>query len=220
MAKSLFNAANHEISERVLRSGNYLAKITSIEDQEKGRGNQFVFKFLAPEGQIRQGFWYDHENEAAERIGKNDLKRICIYTGNRDIDLQEDPRTWEPLKDKPIAIAVRRQKDKDGSWATYTRDGVTYDSHEIQFFASSKEELPSYDPDFDEEDDEYDGAPNPNYDEDAPAVKTQTPDADQILNKVSRGRNHEPAEFSSDPPAGAPNPKPESGPPAEDDVPF
>ena len=206
MAKSLFNAANHEISERVLRSGNYLAKITSIEDQEKGRGNQFVLKFLAPEGQIRQGFWYDHENEAAERIGKNDLKRICIYTGNRDIDLQEDPRTWEPLKDKPIAIAVRRQKDKDGSWATYTRDGVTYDSHEIQFFASSKEELPSYDPDFDEEDDR---------EEDAPAVKTQTPDANQILNKVSRGRNHEPADFSSDPPAGAPNPEDQT-----DDVPF
>ena len=206
MAKSLFNAANHEISERVLRSGNYLAKITSIEDQEKGRGNQFVFKFLAPEGQIRQGFWYDHENEAAERIGKNDLKRICIYTGNRDIDLQEDPRTWEPLKDKPIAIAVRRQKEKDGSWATYTRDGVTYDSHEIQFFASSKEELPSYDPDFDEEDD---------GDEDAPAVKPQTPDANQIMNKVSRGRSHEPADFSSDPPAGAPNPEDQT-----DEVPF
>jgi hypothetical protein len=211
MPKSLFNAAKHEISERVLRSGNYLAKITSIEDQEKGRGSQFVLKFLAPEGQIRQGFWYDHENEAAERIGKNDLKRICIYTGNRDIDLQEDPRTWEPLKDKPIAIAVRRQKDKDGSWATYTRDGVTYDSHEIQFFASSKEELPSYDPDFDEEDD---------GEEDIPAVKPQTPDANQILNKVSRGRNHEPAEFSADPPAGAPNPKPEPGPQVEDDVPF
>lgn len=210
MPKSLFNAANHEISERVLRSGNYLAKITSIEDQEKGRGNQFVLKFLAPEGQIRQGFWYDHENEAAERIGKNDLKRICIYTGNRDIDLQEDPRTWEPLKDKPIAIAVRRQKEKDGTWATYTRDGVTYDSHEIQFFASSKEELPSYDPDFDEEDD---------GEEDAPAVKPKSLfNADQIMNKVSRGGNHEPAEFSSDPPAGAPNPKP--GPPVEDDVPF
>ena len=209
MPKSLFNAANHEISERVLRSGNYLAKITSIEDQEKGRGNQFVFKFLAPEGQIRQGFWYDHPTEAAERIGKNDLKRICVYTGNREIDLQEDPRTWEPLKDKPIAIAVRRQKDKDGKWATYDRDGVTYDSHEIQFFASSKEELPDYDPDFDEEDD---------GEEDAPAVQLQTPDADQILNKVSKGRNHEPAEFSSDPPAGAPNPK--QDPPVEDDVPF
>ncbi len=206
-SKSLFNASKHEISERVLKSGNYLAKITNIEDQQKGRGNQFMLKFLAPEGQIRQGFWYDHEVEAAERIGKNDLKRICIYTGNRDIDLQEDPRTWEPLKDKPIAIAVRRQKDKDGNRATYEREGVTYDSYEIQFFASSKEELPSYDPDFDEEDDD-----------DAPAVKHQTPDADQIMNKVSRGGSHEPAGFHADPPAGAPNPKEE--PDVEDDVPF
>ena len=212
MAKSLFNAANHEISERVLKSGNYLAKITSIEDQEKGRGNQFVLKFLAPEGQIRQGFWYDHENEAAERIGKNDLKRICIYTGNRDIDLQEDPRTWEPLKDKPIAIAVRRQKDKDGTWATYTKDGVTYDSYEIQFFASSKEELPEYNPRFDEIDEEED------EEDDAPAVKTQTPDVDQIMKNVSRGGSHEPAGFHSDPPSGAPNPKEET--PVEDDVPF
>ena len=212
MAKSLFNAANHEISERVLKSGNYLAKITSIEDQEKGRGKQFVLKFLAPEGQIRQGFWYNHEVEAAERIGKNDLKRICIYTGNRDIDLQEDPRTWEPLKDKPIAIAVRRQKDKDGNWATYTRDGVTYDSHEIQFFASSKDELPEYNPRFDEIDEEED------EEDDAPAVKTQTPDVDQIMKNVSRGGSHEPAGFHSDPPAGAPNPKEET--PVEDDVPF
>ena len=209
MLKSLFNAANHEISERVLRSGNYLAKITNIEDQAKGGGNRFVFRFLAPEGQIRQGFWYDHESEAAERIGKNDLKRICIYTGNRDIDLQEDPRTWEPLKDKSIAIAVRRQWDKKKNcWATYEKDGVTYDSHEIQFFASSKEELPSYDPDFDEEEDR---------EEDAPAVKPQTPDADQIMNKVSRGGSHEPAGFHADPPAGAPNPKPQT---VEDDVPF
>ena len=212
MAKSLFNAANHEISERVLKSGNYLAKITSIEDQEKGRGNQFVLKFLAPEGQIRQGFWYDHEVEAAERIGKNDLKRICIYTGNRDIDLQEDPRTWEPLKDKPIAIAVRRQKDKEGTWATYTKDGVTYDSYEIQFFASSKEELPEYNPRFDEIDEEED------EEDDAPAVKTQTPDVDQIMKNVSRGGSHEPAGFHADPPAGAPNPKEET--PVEDDVPF
>ena len=151
MAKSLFNAANHEISERVLRSGNYLAKITSIEDQEKGRGNQFVFKFLAPEGQIRQGFWYDHENEAAERIGKNDLKRICIYTGNRDIDLQEDPRSWEPLKDKPIGIAVRRQKNKDGSFATYQKNGKTFDRFEIRFFGATKEELPAFDEEFDED---------------------------------------------------------------------
>jgi len=212
MAKSLFNAANHEISERVLKSGNYLAKITSIEDQEKGRGKQFVLKFLAPEGQIRQGFWYDHENEAAERIGKNDLKRICIFTGNRDIDLQEDPRTWEPLKDKPIAIAVRRQKDKDGTWGTYTKDGVTYDSYEIQFFASSKDELPEYNPRFDEIDEEED------EEDDAPAVKTQTPDVDQIMKNVSRGGSHEPAGFHADPPAGAPNPKEET--PVEDDVPF
>jgi hypothetical protein len=212
MAKSLFNAANHEISERVLKSGNYLAKITSIEDQEKGRGNQFVLKFLAPEGQIRQGFWYDHEVEAAERIGKNDLKRICIFTGNRDIDLQEDPRTWEPLKDKPIAIAVRRQKDKEGKWGTYTKDGVTYDSYEIQFFASSKEELPEYNPRFDEIDEEED------EEDDAPAVKPQTPDVDQIMKNVSRGGSHEPAEFHADPPAGAPNPKEET--PVEDDVPF
>lgn len=212
MAKSLFNAANHEISERVLKSGNYLAKITSIEDQEKGRGNQFALKFLAPEGQIRQGFWYNHEVEAAERIGKNDLKRICIYTGNRDIDLQEDPRTWEPLKDKPIAIAVRRQKDKDGTWATYTKDGVTYDSYEIQFFASSKEELPEYNPRFDEIDEEED------EEDDAPAVKPQTPDVDQIMKNVSRGGSHEPAGFHADPPAGAPNPKKE--PSDEDDVPF
>ena len=212
MAKSLFNAANHEISERVLKSGNYLAKITSIEDQEKGRGNQFVLKFLAPEGQIRQGFWYKHEVEAAERIGKNDLKRICIFTGNRDIDLQEDPRTWEPLKDKTIAIAVRRQKDKDGTWATYTKDGVTYDSYEIQFFASSKDELPEYNPRFDEIDEEED------EEDDAPAVKPQTPDVDQIMKNVSRGGSHEPAGFHADPPAGAPNPKEE--PFVEDDVPF
>jgi hypothetical protein len=212
MAKSLFNAANHEISERVLKSGNYLAKITSIEDQEKGRGNQFVLKFLAPEGQIRQGFWYKHEVEAAERIGKNDLKRICIFTGNRDIDLQEDPRTWEPLKDKTIAIAVRRQKDKDGTWATYTKDGVTYDSYEIQFFASSKDELPEYNPRFDEIDEEED------EEDDAPAVKPQTPDVDQIMKNVSRGGSHEPAGFHADPPAGAPNPK--QDPPVEDDVPF
>jgi len=212
MAKSLFNAANHEISERVLKSGNYLAKITSIEDQEKGRGNQFVLKFLAPEGQIRQGFWYKHEVEAAERIGKNDLKRICIFTGNRDIDLQEDPRTWEPLKDKTIAIAVRRQKDKDGTWATYTKDGVTYDSYEIQFFASSKDELPEYNPRFDEIDEEED------EEDDAPAVKPQTPDVDQIMKNVSRGGRHEPAGFHADPPAGAPNPK--QDPPVEDDVPF
>lgn len=212
MAKSLFNAANHEISERVLKSGNYLAKITSIEDQEKGRGSQFVLKFLAPEGQIRQGFWYDHEVEAAERIGKNDLKRICIFTGNRDIDLQEDPRTWEPLKDKSIAVAVRKQKDKEGNWKTYTKDGVTYDSYEIQFFASSKEELPDYNPRFDEIDEEEDD------EDDAPAVKPQTPDVDQILNKVSRGGSHEPAGFHADPPAGAPNPK--EDPSVEDDVPF
>jgi hypothetical protein len=212
MAKSLFNAANHEISERVLKSGNYLAKITSIEDQEKGRGNQFVLKFLAPEGQIRQGFWYKHEVEAAERIGKNDLKRICIFTGNRDIDLQEDPRTWEPLKDKTIAIAVRRQKDKDGTWATYTKDGVTYDSYEIQFFASSKDELPEYNPRFDEIDEEED------EEDDAPAVKPQTPDVDQIMKNVSRGGSHEPAGFHADPPAGAPNPKEETS--DQDDVPF
>ena len=47
MLKSLFNAANHEISERVLRSGNYLDKINNIEDQAKGGGNRFVFRFLA-----------------------------------------------------------------------------------------------------------------------------------------------------------------------------
>lgn len=205
MAKSLFNAAHHEISERVLKSGNYLAKITSIEDQEKGRGSQLVFKFLAPEGQIQQGFWYEHENEAAERIGKNDLKRICTYTGNPDIDLQEDSRTWEPLKNKPIAIAVRRQKDKQGNWATYTtKDGTTYDSYEIQFFASSMEELPAYNPRFDEIDEEDEEAGQT-----APAVRV--PRADEILNKVSRGRN-ERAEFSADPVAGRKT--------SEDDVPF
>ena len=118
---------------------------------EKGQGNQFFCEFSAPEGKITQGFWYNHENETAERIGKSDLKRICIYTGNQDIDLQEDPRTWEPLKDKPIGIAVRRQKKKDGSFAKYQKNGKTFDRFEIRFFRETKEELPAFDDEFDED---------------------------------------------------------------------
>lgn len=212
MAKSLFNAANHEIRERNLRPGNYLAKIVNIEDVERGRGSQFVMEFLAPEGKIRQGCWYYHENETAERIGKDDLKRICIHTGNRDIDLQEDPRTWEPLKNKPIAIAVRRQKDKSGNLVTYTKDGVTYDSLEVQFFADSVEELPSYDPDFDEDEEEETPAV-------APAPKVKVPSTEEIVANVSKGGTHGPVEISADPPAGAPNFKGEAA-QFEDDVPF
>lgn len=163
MAKSLFNAAQYEITQPVLRPGNYLAKIVRIEDEEKGQGNQFVCEFSAPEGKITQGFWYDHPTEAAERIGKNDLKRICIYTGNRDIDLQEDPRSWEPLKDKPIGIAVRRQKNKDGSFATYQKNGKTFDRFEIRFFGATKEELPAFDDEFNEDEEPAEENPRPVY---------------------------------------------------------
>ena len=38
-SKSLFNAAQYEITQPVLRPGNYLAKIVRIEDEEKGQGN-------------------------------------------------------------------------------------------------------------------------------------------------------------------------------------
>ena len=48
MSKSLFNAAQYEITQPVLRPGNYLAKIVRIEDVEKGQGNQFFCEFSAP----------------------------------------------------------------------------------------------------------------------------------------------------------------------------
>jgi len=207
MAKSLFNLAEHTIVERVLRPGNYLAKIVKIEIKDVGQGSQFYFEFNAVEGRHTEGFWYQHRNEDAQRIGRNQIKRIGIQVGESDLDLQENPNTWEPLKNKPIAIAVRREKDKDGSFLTFTKDGKTYDSYTIEWFAKSKDELPSYDPDFEEDDED-----------DAPAVKPQTPDVDQIMKNVSRGGNHEPAGSHADPPAGAPNPKEE--PQVEDDVPF
>ena len=211
MGKSLFNMAEHTISERVLRPGNYLAKIVKIETKDVGRGSEFSIEFIAPEGRHREGFWYEHPNEDAQRIGRDALKRIGMHVDHPDIDLQEDPRTWEPLKHKAIGIAVRRERNKDGSFITWTKEGKTFDSYTIEWFAKTKEELPSYDPDFDE------------IDEDDEDKEDVMPSADQILSKVSRGSNP-PAGFSADPPAGAPNPKDESdggeAPIIDDDVPF
>ena len=201
MGKSLFNMAEHTISERVLRPGNYLAKIVKIETKDVGRGSEFSIEFIAPEGRHREGFWYKHPTESAQRIGRDALKRIGMHVGHPDIDLQEDPRTWEPLKDKPIGIGVRREKHKDGSFVTWEKEGKTFDSYTIEWFAKTKEELPSYDPDFDEIDEDDD-------------EEDLMPSADEIKNRVSRGGSP-PAGFSADPPAGAPNPKDES-----DDVPF
>lgn len=206
MGKSLFNLSEHTIVERVLKPGNYLAKIVKIETKDVGRGSEFSIEFIAPEGRHREGFWYKHPTESAQRIGRDALKRIGMHVGHPDIDLQEDPRTWEPLKHKPLGIAVRKEKNKDGSFVTWTKEGKTFDSYTIEWFAQTKEELPSYNPAVDEI--EEDG-------EDEDDVQHLGPSADQIMNRVSKGNR---------PPAGAPNPKDESNggeaPIIEDDVPF
>ena len=186
MGKSLFNLAEHTIVERVLKPGNYLAKIVNMESKSVGRGKEFYVEFIAPEGRHREGFWYDHPSEDAKRIGRNQLKRIGICVGQPDLDLQEDPRTWEPLKHKPLGIAVRKEKNKDGSFVTWTKEGKTFDSYTIDWFAQTKEELPSYNPAVDEieeneEDEEHLG-----------------PSADQIMNRVSKGNR---------PLGGAPDPE-------------
>jgi len=207
MGKSLFNLAQHTIVERVLKPGNYLAKIVNIQARSVGRGKEFYLEFIAPEGRHREGFWYEHPSEDAERIGRDALKRIGMHVGHPDIDLQEDPRTWEPLKHKPLGIAVRKEKNKDGSFVTWTKEGKTFDSYTIDWFAQTKEELPGYNPAVDEIEED---------DDDEEDVEYFGPSADQIMNKVSKGNR---------PPAGAPNPqdndsKSGNAPRVEDDVPF
>lgn len=208
MGESLFNMAQHTIVERVLKPGNYLAKIVNMESRSVGRGKEFYLEFIAPEGRHREGFWYEHPTEDARRIGRDALKRIGICVGQPDLDLQKDPRTWEPLKHKPLGIAVRKEKNKDGSFVTWEKEGKTFDSYTIDWFAQTKEELPSYNPAVDEI--------NEDEDEDQVGTHHLGPTADQIMNRVSKGNR---------PPAGAPNPqdndsKGGNAPLIEDDVPF
>ena len=109
-SKSLFNMANHQITQMVLRPGNYLTRIQNIKHEVKEHGKQFVIEFANDDGRLIQGFWYQHDtSEMAQKIGRDNLKRIGVIQKVPELDLTEDPRSWEPLQEHEIAIAVRRQ---------------------------------------------------------------------------------------------------------------
>lgn len=171
MANTILNAAEYQIEGGLsLKPGNYLAKITEMEIETTDNGKRVNFEFVADQGRKKEKIFYEHSNPDTQRIGRNDIKRICDFTGNPTIHLTEDPRTLEPLKNKPIAIAVRT-RIKNGAADTYTVDGKTYERRDITHYGFTLQELPEYDNDFDEV---------------APVTKP-TFDPMDIMNKVSRG---------------------------------
>jgi hypothetical protein len=153
-AKSLFNMAEHQITQMVLRPGNYLTKIQSIKHELKDTGKQFVLEFANDDGRFTQSFWYQHDtSEIAQKIGRDKLKRIGIIQKAPSLDLTEDPRSWEPLQEYGIAIAVRRQV-RAGEVQKYfdQKNDVWRERFEITHFKSALHELPEFDQDFDEDD--------------------------------------------------------------------
>ena len=87
--------ANHQITQMVLRPGNYLTRIQNIKHEVKEHGKQFVIEFANDDGRLIQGFWYQHDtSEMAQKIGRDNLKRIGAIQKVPELDLTEDPRSW------------------------------------------------------------------------------------------------------------------------------
>ena len=160
-SKSLFNMANHQITQMVLRPGNYLTRIQNIKHEVKEHGKQFVIEFANDDGRLIQGFWYQHDtSEMAQKIGRDNLKRIGVIQKVPELDLTEDPRSWEPLQEQEIAIAVRRQV-RAGEVQRYfdQKNDVWRERFEITHFKSALHELPEFDQDFDEDDESTEEMP-------------------------------------------------------------
>lgn len=120
MANTILNAAEYQIEGGLsLKPGNYLAKITDMEIETTENGKRVNFEFVANQGRKKEQIFYEHSNPDTQRIGRNDIKRICDFTGNPTIHLTEDPRTLVPLKTSPsplrCALASRME------WRILTR---------------------------------------------------------------------------------------------------
>ena len=94
-SKSLFNMANHQITQMVFRPGNYLTRIQSIKHEVKEHGKQFVIEFANDDGRLIQGFWYQHDtSEMAQKIGRDNLKRIGVIQKVPELEFEKFRRSY------------------------------------------------------------------------------------------------------------------------------
>lgn len=176
----LFDAGKHVIQDTgsYLGLGNHEVTVESMELVEKGENLQFKFVFRNQEGAFSHWAWVIHDNESAQAIGHDFLKKVCDYTGNNNARLSDEEKSWQVIYGKTLAIGIRKQTRK-GVVQTYeTNRGETRERFEIAFLARTTQDLPP-------------------YQADAPTI----PSALEIMDRIGgRSQNHKPIDPKDDVP--------------------